>query len=100
MTSARYVSANVNHSTQSRVFKEELSQVIHHEYKEQRAPYIVAIEAVHCPIQDHNLSGLHALAVHLWTNPSGLVYRIKDATIFTTTTVRLSAWTLGAEITP
>ncbi|CAG8901477.1 unnamed protein product [Penicillium nalgiovense] len=62
--------------------------------------HIVAIEAVHCPIPEFDLPGPHSRAVHRWTDPADLPSRVKDATIIITTTIRLSAETLSAEITP
>jgi lactate dehydrogenase-like 2-hydroxyacid dehydrogenase len=62
--------------------------------------HVVAIEAVHCPIPEFDLPGPHSRAVHRWTDPADLPNRVKDATIIITTTIRLSAETLSAEITP
>ncbi|KAF5857820.1 hypothetical protein ETB97_005230 [Aspergillus alliaceus] len=62
--------------------------------------HIVAIEAVHCPIPSFDLTQQYSLDVHSWTNESGLASRVKDATIITTTTIRLSAEILNPEITP
>lgn len=62
--------------------------------------HIVAIEAVHCTIPEFNLPGPHTRAVHRWTDPADLPDRIKDATIVITTTIRLTAETLRAEVSP
>ncbi|EKV05726.1 hypothetical protein PDIG_07540 [Penicillium digitatum PHI26] len=62
--------------------------------------HIVAVEAVHCPIPEFDLPGPHTRAVHRWTDPVDLPSRVKDATIIATTTTRLTAETLSAEVTP
>ncbi|KAJ5178206.1 uncharacterized protein N7500_000905 [Penicillium coprophilum] len=62
--------------------------------------HIVAIEAIHCPIPEFDLPGPHTRAVHRRTNPADLHSRVKDATIIVTTTTRLTAETLSAEVTP
>ncbi|KAE8345654.1 hypothetical protein BDV24DRAFT_159514 [Aspergillus arachidicola] len=62
--------------------------------------HIVAIEAVHCPIPNFDLSQPYSLDVYNWTNEADLVSRVKDATIILTTTIRLSAEALSAQITP
>ncbi|KAJ5782684.1 hypothetical protein N7457_004458 [Penicillium paradoxum] len=67
---------------------------------EENAHHIVAIEAVHCTIPEFDLPVPHTRAVHRWTNPADIPNRIKDATIVITTTIRLSAEVLSAEVTP
>jgi glycerate dehydrogenase len=67
---------------------------------EQTKHHIVVLEAIHCPIPDFDLPGPHTKSIHLWTTPSELNARVKDATIVITTTLRLSAETLSIENTP
>ncbi|KAJ5757537.1 uncharacterized protein N7511_006231 [Penicillium nucicola] len=62
--------------------------------------HIVAIEALHCPIPQFDIPGPHTREVHRWTSPSELPSRLKDATIAITTTIKLSAETLDANVTP
>ncbi|KAE8373959.1 D-isomer specific 2-hydroxyacid dehydrogenase [Aspergillus bertholletiae] len=62
--------------------------------------HIVAIEAVHCPIPSFDLAQPYSLDVYNWTNEADIASRVKDATIILTTTIRLSAETLGSQITP
>lgn len=62
--------------------------------------HIVAIEAVHCPIPQFDLPGPHTREVYRLTSQSELASRLKDATIAVTTTIKLSAETLNAEVTP
>ncbi|KAB8219131.1 D-isomer specific 2-hydroxyacid dehydrogenase [Aspergillus novoparasiticus] len=62
--------------------------------------HIVAIEAVHCPIPNFDLSQPYSFDVYNWTNEVDLASRVKDATIILTTTIRLSAETLSLQVTP